>query len=249
MPIVNLKITKGARRAEKAQIVAEFTDTLRRVLGKNSEHIHVVIEEVDEANWGFGGMLTDEYRAGAPVAVAAAASYAPPPAVPAPIQLPPPPPPPPVAQAIFAPPAASAALFSQQAAQPSVRQNPVYPVVQPPVSPVFTPPPPQPSPVAVADSPVSAPDPDAPPPRVMIERTPGAKEEEIYVDMMSGGFACLRSVMAENLGREVFRIVEEMPENEAWKYGPGSVVRVKKQKLSTGKALVAYEEVFLQEVK
>jgi hypothetical protein len=83
----------------------------------------------------------------------------------------------------------------------------------------------------------------------MIERTPGAKEEEIYVDMMSGGFACLRSVMAENLGREVFRIVEEMPENEAWKYGPGSVVRVKKQKLSTGKALVAYEEVFLQEVK
>jgi hypothetical protein len=83
----------------------------------------------------------------------------------------------------------------------------------------------------------------------MIERTPGAKEEEIYVDMMSGGFACLRSVMAENLGKDVYRIVEEMPENETWKYGPGTVVRVKKQKLSTGKAWVAYEEVFLQEVR
>ncbi len=243
MPIVNLKISKGARRAEKAQIVAEFTDTLRRVLGKGTEHIHVVIDEVDEANWGYGGMLTDEYRASAPApaAVAPTPVYAPPPPPPvvyAPAPAPPPVyHPPPVQEPLLPPPPPP--LFAQAAPAPPAPQ------------PVFVPPPaPAPAPQAAPEPPVqSEPDPDAPPPRVMMERTPGAKEEEIYVDMVSGGFACLRSVMAENLGREVYRIVENMPENEAWKYGPGAVVRVKKQKLSTGKAWVAYEAVQLQEVR
>ncbi len=39
MPYVNLQITKGATRDQKAQIVKEFTETLVRVLGKNpAEH-------------------------------------------------------------------------------------------------------------------------------------------------------------------------------------------------------------------
>lgn len=244
MSIVNLKITKGARRAEKAQIVAEFTDTLRRVLGKSPEHIHVVIEEVDEANWGFGGTLTDEYRASSHPAPGA--SYVPQTVAPTPVQPPPPPPPPVVAHVPVGP----QSVFVQQRPEP-VASQPVFAPPPPPAlpHPVQVAPPPPPAPVPETVAPVSSPDPDAPPPRLMIERTPGAKEEEIYVDMMSGGFACLRSVMAENLGRDVYRIVEEMPENETWKYGPGAVVRVKKQKLSTGKAWVAYEEVYLQAAK
>lgn len=64
MPYINLKVTKdGVTREQKKQIVAEFTDTLVRVLGKKPEHTHIVIDEVETDNWGFAGMLTTEYRA------------------------------------------------------------------------------------------------------------------------------------------------------------------------------------------
>jgi 4-oxalocrotonate tautomerase len=62
MPYINVRITKGATRAQKAQLVAEFTDTLVRVLGKKPEHTHIVIDESDDENWGFAGMLTDDFR-------------------------------------------------------------------------------------------------------------------------------------------------------------------------------------------
>ena len=63
MPYVNVKITRdGVTAEQKAQIVAEITDTLRRVLGKRPEHTHIVIDEVDPENWGYAGVLTTEYR-------------------------------------------------------------------------------------------------------------------------------------------------------------------------------------------
>ncbi|MBD2864914.1 tautomerase family protein [Paenibacillus oceani] len=62
MPYINLQITKGATREQKAQIVKEFTETLVTVLGKKPEHTHIVIQEIDEENWGFASVLTDEYR-------------------------------------------------------------------------------------------------------------------------------------------------------------------------------------------
>jgi 4-oxalocrotonate tautomerase len=62
MPYINLQITRGASREQKAQVVAEFTDTLVRILGKRPEHTHIVIQEIDDENWGFAGMLTDDYK-------------------------------------------------------------------------------------------------------------------------------------------------------------------------------------------
>jgi 4-oxalocrotonate tautomerase len=63
MPFVNVKITRDNVTVEqKAQIVAEITATLQRVLGKRPEHTHIVIDEVDPENWGYAGMLTTEYR-------------------------------------------------------------------------------------------------------------------------------------------------------------------------------------------
>jgi 4-oxalocrotonate tautomerase len=63
MPYVNIRITDdGVTREQKAQIVREVTDTLGRVLGKKPEHTHIVIDEIRTENWGFAGMLTDEYR-------------------------------------------------------------------------------------------------------------------------------------------------------------------------------------------
>jgi len=62
MPYINLQITKGATREQKRKIVEDFTASLVNHLGKKPEHIHIVIEEIDDENWGFAGMLTDDYR-------------------------------------------------------------------------------------------------------------------------------------------------------------------------------------------
>ena len=63
MPYINVRITKdGVTAEQKAQIVAEMTQTLQRVLGKQPEHTHIIIDEVEPENWGFAGMLTTEYR-------------------------------------------------------------------------------------------------------------------------------------------------------------------------------------------
>lgn len=57
MPYVNLQITKGATRQQKAEIVKEFTETLLRVLGKNPQATHIVIQEIEREDWGHAGML------------------------------------------------------------------------------------------------------------------------------------------------------------------------------------------------
>ena len=62
MPYVRIEITEGATREQKQALVADVTRSLVDNLGKRPEHIHVVIDEVAEANWGFEGMLTDDWR-------------------------------------------------------------------------------------------------------------------------------------------------------------------------------------------
>ncbi|QGX38377.1 tautomerase family protein [Permianibacter aggregans] len=62
MPYVNLQITRGASREQKAQLVKDITDSLVRNLGKKPEHTHIVIQEIAEENWGFSGLLTDDWK-------------------------------------------------------------------------------------------------------------------------------------------------------------------------------------------
>ncbi|MGY2374679.1 tautomerase family protein [Pseudomonas sp. SDO524_S393] len=63
MPFVSLRITRdGVTREQKAQVIAEFTETLERVLNKRPDLTHIVIEEVDTDNWGYAGITTTEYR-------------------------------------------------------------------------------------------------------------------------------------------------------------------------------------------
>jgi 4-oxalocrotonate tautomerase len=62
MPYINLQITQGATRQPKATIVKEFMETLARTLGKKPEHTHIVIQEIADEDWGFEGLLTDEWR-------------------------------------------------------------------------------------------------------------------------------------------------------------------------------------------
>ena len=62
MPYVNVQILAGATREQKAQLVRDITDSLVRVLGKRPDHTHVVIQEIAEENWGFAGLLTDDWK-------------------------------------------------------------------------------------------------------------------------------------------------------------------------------------------
>jgi 4-oxalocrotonate tautomerase len=62
MPYVNVQITRGASREQKAQLVRDITDSLTRILGKKPEHTHVVIQEIADEDWGYSGMLTDDWK-------------------------------------------------------------------------------------------------------------------------------------------------------------------------------------------
>lgn len=63
MPYVNIKITReGASRAQKAALIAGVTRLLKEVLDKDPALTFVVIDEVDLADWGVGGLPVDEYR-------------------------------------------------------------------------------------------------------------------------------------------------------------------------------------------
>lgn len=62
MPYINIQITKGATRDQKVQLVKEFTASLVCVLGKKPEHTHIVIQEIAEEDWGFAGLLTDDWK-------------------------------------------------------------------------------------------------------------------------------------------------------------------------------------------
>lgn len=61
MPFVSVRITReGNTPEQKAKVIEEITDTLQRVLGKNPELTHIVIEEVDMDNWGVAGKTASE---------------------------------------------------------------------------------------------------------------------------------------------------------------------------------------------
>ena len=71
MPMVTIQITKEgsgpgrkvATAEEKAALIAGVSDLLLKVLNKPLDSTFVVIEEVDLANWGVGGVPVSEYRA------------------------------------------------------------------------------------------------------------------------------------------------------------------------------------------
>lgn len=63
MPFVSVRITRdGVTREQKARVIKEITETLERVLNKDPELTHIVIEEFDTDNWGYAGRTTTEHR-------------------------------------------------------------------------------------------------------------------------------------------------------------------------------------------
>jgi len=92
MPYVRIEITDGATYEQKLQIYKETTEMLVRILGKNPEYTFVVIEEVDNKNWGHKGTSVAKIREAeaaakaAPAKPAAKKAAAPKPAAKAPVK-------------------------------------------------------------------------------------------------------------------------------------------------------------------
>ena len=63
MPVVHVSLKRGRTREEKRALVERFTRALVEVCGAVEERVHVVINEVNEDNWGRGGRLLSDYDA------------------------------------------------------------------------------------------------------------------------------------------------------------------------------------------
>lgn len=63
MPYVNIKVTKeGVTDTQKAALIEGVTTLLHELLDKPPATTFVVIDEVDLANWGIGGLPVEDYR-------------------------------------------------------------------------------------------------------------------------------------------------------------------------------------------
>ncbi len=63
MPYVNIKVTREAVTSEQKQaLIHGVTDLLVKVLDKDPQMSHIVIDEIDTDNWGFGGESMTNYR-------------------------------------------------------------------------------------------------------------------------------------------------------------------------------------------
>ena len=63
MPFVSVRLVDAPTQQQKQQVIAEITDVLVRVLGKNPATTVVVIEELSTDNWGIGGETVTVRRA------------------------------------------------------------------------------------------------------------------------------------------------------------------------------------------
>jgi len=63
MPYVNIRITReGVTADQKEILIRDTTAMLERVLNKAPQTTHVVIDEIDTDNWGYGGESVTFYR-------------------------------------------------------------------------------------------------------------------------------------------------------------------------------------------
>ena len=59
MPFIEVKVAGTLTKDQKAEIVKEMTDTMKRVAGKPESATYIVIEEHSRENWAKGGALLE----------------------------------------------------------------------------------------------------------------------------------------------------------------------------------------------
>ena len=62
MPVVQVNIKEGRTLDQKREIVARMTDVLVDVCGSARARVHIIINEVEEDNWGRGGQLLSDIK-------------------------------------------------------------------------------------------------------------------------------------------------------------------------------------------
>lgn len=56
MPVINIQLTReGVTDEQKRALIQQFTDVVTNVLNKDPNLTHIIIQEVDTDNWGYGG--------------------------------------------------------------------------------------------------------------------------------------------------------------------------------------------------
>ncbi|GAB2638759.1 4-oxalocrotonate tautomerase family protein [Emticicia sediminis] len=63
MPYVKIEVTRdGVTKEQKRKIIHDVTQVFVNVLDKDPMLTHIVIDEVDTDNWGYGGEQVTEIR-------------------------------------------------------------------------------------------------------------------------------------------------------------------------------------------
>jgi 4-oxalocrotonate tautomerase len=62
MPVVQVNLKSGRTKDQKREIARRMTDVLVEVCGAVEERVHVIINEVEEDNWGRGGKLLSDIK-------------------------------------------------------------------------------------------------------------------------------------------------------------------------------------------
>ena len=63
MPFIRIEVTReGVTQQQKQQLIAEATEMMVRVLGKDPATTFVIIDEVETDNWGVAGRTVTERR-------------------------------------------------------------------------------------------------------------------------------------------------------------------------------------------
>jgi 4-oxalocrotonate tautomerase len=63
MPFIRIEVTReGVTQQQKQQLIAEATEMMVRVLGKDPATTFVIIDEVETDNWGVAGRTVTELR-------------------------------------------------------------------------------------------------------------------------------------------------------------------------------------------
>ncbi len=63
MPYVNIKVTREAVTTEqKQELIRGVTDVLVKVLDKDPQMTHIVIDEIDTDNWRFSGKSVTDHQ-------------------------------------------------------------------------------------------------------------------------------------------------------------------------------------------
>jgi 4-oxalocrotonate tautomerase len=62
MPIIRVEMLSGRNREQKRLLVRELIDTFLRVAGGEPEWVTIILQDIDEEDWGGAGVLmADKY--------------------------------------------------------------------------------------------------------------------------------------------------------------------------------------------